>query len=319
VTKPTKTKGVGIFIALTKAPKLLKLLKVASFAKFLKPFVSILTLSISTIAYAFWLGPWLGILLALHLFWHEYGHVLALKRYGHELKWPVYIPFLGALVFAPKFNDRREEAVVAIMGPFAGFILALVLYLSYFFVPQESTYAMILLAGAYIGVYLNLFNLIPIGSLDGGRVTQTLGTWFTWVGIALLGLLTVSFMQPFILYIWILVMVDMPFPSVKVKGILAPLLWVAMTALMSLGYSSQPWWIDLIDIVFGGLVSMLMMHQARYPDLVQIDTRPKLSRREQQWWFIAWAGLVAVLVGMFFLMSPQLEIIKEQIQATQKQ
>jgi|SRR3989344_7938443 len=128
-------------------------------------------MAVSAFAYAFLLGPWFGIGLVVLLLIHEMGHVIALRLRGYESSTPVFIPFLGAAIFAPKFTDRDNEAFVGYGGPLLGSIGAVALFAVWFFLPTDSVAAQLVLITSYFGVYLNLFNMIPISPLDGGRIT----------------------------------------------------------------------------------------------------------------------------------------------------
>jgi Zn-dependent protease len=71
----------------------------------------------------------------------------------------------------------ETEAYVALAGPVVGTIGALAVYLW-----GRSSDSGILLAIAYAGLFLNLFNLIPISPLDGGRITAVLSPRVWLVG-----------------------------------------------------------------------------------------------------------------------------------------
>lgn len=81
---------------------------------------------------------------------------------------PTFIPFVGAWVELKDMpHDAETEAYVGLAGPLAGTVAALVCY----FVARDRQLDW-LLAVAYSGFFLNLFNLIPLLPFDGGRVTQ---------------------------------------------------------------------------------------------------------------------------------------------------
>ena len=131
-----------------------------------------------------------GIGLVLLLFIHEMGHVLALRRYGVRATAPIFIPFLGAFIGMKQLpKDATMEAVVGLGGPVIGTLGAL---------GALGLYAInghpIFLVMAYIGVLLNLFNLLPILPLDGGRIVGVLSRWFWAVGA--LGLVGMMFIFP---------------------------------------------------------------------------------------------------------------------------
>ncbi len=104
----------------------------------------------------------------LQLFVHEYGHVHAMRRTGMKVRGMYFIPFLGALaVTEDAFTSRRQQAYVALSGPIWGSALALLpagLYLW----TRDPLFA----AVASWWAVINLFNLLPIAPLDGGRVMQ---------------------------------------------------------------------------------------------------------------------------------------------------
>jgi Zn-dependent protease len=60
---------------------------------------------------------------------------------------------------------------------------------------------------AWSGYFLNLFNLAPVGMLDGGRIVTALSPWLWLPGFALLGWL--GWTHPNII-IWILLFMSLP-------------------------------------------------------------------------------------------------------------
>jgi Zn-dependent protease len=101
---------------------------------------------------------------------HELGHYIEAKRQGLDPRLPVFIPFLGAYVTMKNMRfDPWRNALVSMAGPIVGGLGALGLL-----VVGTATDSRLLQALAYSGFLLNLFNLIPIGFLDGG---QTLRAW----------------------------------------------------------------------------------------------------------------------------------------------
>lgn len=119
----------------------------------------------------------------LLLFVHECGHLLVARRIGLKVGAPVFIPFIGALIAlkeAPK--NAWIEAQVGIGGPILGSIGAALCIPLYFL-----THNPLFLALASTGFLLNLFNLMPIGFLDGGRIVTALSPWMWVIGLAILG------------------------------------------------------------------------------------------------------------------------------------
>src|SRR5881392_770756 len=97
---------------------------------------------------------------------HESGHLLVAKKFGLKVGAPVFIPFMGAFI-ALKEAPRNAwiEACVGIGGPMLGSLGALVCNFL-----GEVFAAPIFIALAWFGYFLNLFNLTPVGMLDGGRI-----------------------------------------------------------------------------------------------------------------------------------------------------
>lgn len=290
-----KGRFAGTIIALLS--KGAKLTKVASLFKVAKPLVMFASMSVSVVAYAFWLGPWLGILFTLLLLIHEMGHVAAMKMKGFATPTPVFIPFLGAAVFAPKFNDRHEEAFVGYGGPLLGSAAALALFLVYLVIPKGTQMATIVLAASYLGVFLNLFNLLPVSPLDGGRVTQAVGTWFKYIGLLTLAGLSVLLRSPVILYVWVLVVTDLTVIPVRLRAVITTIMGVSMAVLMAMGYSNQPVWIDIIDCVFVAIFVAMNITRAIKPELDEpVDTRPGLTTEQRRKWAVFYIGLTAILI-----------------------
>ena len=116
------------------------------------------------------------------LFIHEMGHVIAARQRGIVVGLPAFIPFMGAFIAlrdAPP--DVETEAHVAIVGPLLGSVAAFLFY--FVGVWGEDR---LFLAIAYAGFILNLFNLLPISPLDGGRITAVMGPRVWLLGAPLL-------------------------------------------------------------------------------------------------------------------------------------
>ena len=310
--KPSVGQRAVMWILL--ATKLSKLVKLAKFAKMTKPLITVVTMSVSAVAYTFWLGPWFAIGLVAMLFIHEMGHVIALNMRGYKASAPVFIPFLGAVIFAPRMDNRDDEAFVGIGGPVLGSLAAaLVLGVWFFVEDKESDLAVILLMVSYIGMFLNAFNMLPIRPLDGGRITQAVGPGFKYVGITALAVFSIFFQEPVILLIWLLVLPELTFLSLKLRASLGVILWTAMVVLMIAGYSSQHWIVDLIDCVVGGMIMSLLVVQAytRTDFSEEDDQRPQLEPSARVLWFVRFIVLTAILVGLMMYQVQQIPAVAQ--------
>lgn len=141
-------------------------------------------------AYALWFGWQFGVGLVVLIFIHEMGHVLALRRYGVKASAPVFIPFIGAFIAMKQLpKNAVMEAVVGLGGPVIGSLGALAAWIFY------QTYDNpIFLAMTYLGVLLNLFNLLPVMPLDGGRAVGAISRWLWVFGYA--ALIALMFLRP---------------------------------------------------------------------------------------------------------------------------
>jgi Zn-dependent protease len=143
------------------------------------------TMLISVVVYAFVFGWKYAVGFVALLFIHEMGHYIAAKQRGLDVGAPTFIPFVGAWVQLKKMpHDAETEAYVGLGGPLLGTVGALAVY---FWARETNTTW--LLAVAYSGFFLNLFNLIPISPFDGGRITAVLSPRIWLLGVPMLGAL----------------------------------------------------------------------------------------------------------------------------------
>lgn len=134
------------------------------------------------------------------LFIHEMGHVLQLRREGIKATAPMFIPFLGAFVGMKELpKDAAAEARVGLAGPVLGSLGCLIPLAIYLATGDDLFQAL-----AYIGFFLNLFNLAPVLPLDGGRAMAALSPWMWAIGWSLLVALMVFFPSPIILLVALL-------------------------------------------------------------------------------------------------------------------
>ena len=182
---------VGLGLLLVKFGGLLLKLKVLTTAG---------SMLVSIAAYA-WIWGWrFAVGFVLLIFVHELGHVLELRRQGVPASAPLFIPFLGAVVGMKQLpDDAWKEARVALAGPILGSIGAAVVWIA-----AEATGSEFLLALAFVGFFLNLFNLIPIVPLDGGRAAAALHPAIWLGGLVLMVGLAVYRPNPILILIVVL-------------------------------------------------------------------------------------------------------------------
>jgi len=165
----------------------------------LLPKATALTAIVSVAAYSLWFGWWFAVGFVVLLFVHEMGHVFALRREGIKASAPMFIPFMGAVITSKSLGENAlAEARVGLAGPVLGTAGAAVCL-----VIGEVTNSDFFRALAYIGFFLNLFNLLPIVPLDGGRAMAAMAPWMWFVGFGVLVALALLFPNPII---WIIVL-----------------------------------------------------------------------------------------------------------------
>src|ERR1700724_3205316 len=144
-----------------------------------------------------------GVGFVLLLLVHECGHLIVAKKFGLKVGAPVFIPFMGAFI-ALKEAPRNAwiEACVGIGGPILGSLCALASNSL-----GEIFDAPIFIALAWFGYFLNLFNLTPVGMLDGGRIVTALSRWLWLPGFAVL--LWFGWKFPNFI-VWLLVIASLP-------------------------------------------------------------------------------------------------------------
>lgn len=175
---------------------LLLLLNAAKFGKLLTMGG---TMIISVFAYAWIFGWWYAVGFVLLIFVHEMGHYLAARQVGLHVGLPTFIPFVGAWIeLKEQPMDARTEAYVALAGPVIGTLGAIAcLYLARVYDSR------LLLALAYAGFMINLWNLLPINPLDGGRIVGVLSPKIWLLGGPLLVALFLWRPSPMILLVLI--------------------------------------------------------------------------------------------------------------------
>lgn len=140
------------------------------------------TMLISIWAYALFFGWPFAVGFVLLMFVHECGHLIVARKFGLPVSAPVFIPFMGAFILL-KDQPRNAwmEACVGIGGPMLGSLGALACNSL-----GEIFNMPFLIALASTGYFLNLFNLMPVGFLDGGRIVTALSRWLWLPGFAML-------------------------------------------------------------------------------------------------------------------------------------
>lgn len=290
--------------------KMSKIIAVIKTVKVLKIVLSLGSILLSMLAYGLTLGPWFGIGLVLMLFIHEMGHVIALRMKHMPASLPVFIPFLGAAIFTPSMGDRDTEAYIGIGGPILGTIGALLCFGLW---AATGGHSDLLLLISYIGIYINLFNLIPISPLDGGRITQAVGAGFKLLGLVLAIALVVHSQQPGMILVLILILDSFSNMPLWLRPATAIGLLLCMIALFTLGSNDGLFWLNVFDIIIGACLCSLyaLIDQRRWKHNLTVpnDDRPGLPLLTRLRWLTLYFGLaiilgVTIVVQTAYLPSP---------------
>ena len=176
--------GVAILAFLAKIKSILLLLPKIKFL------VTAGSMAVSIAAYTTIWGFWFAFGIVILLLVHELGHVIELRRQGIPASAPMFIPFLGAVVASRSLGKNAYiEARVGLAGPILGTIGSAVCIGVWAITGHDYWRAL-----GYFGFFLNLFNLLPVVPLDGGRAMAAMSPVLWFAGF--FGILVLAFAFP---------------------------------------------------------------------------------------------------------------------------
>jgi Zn-dependent protease len=103
------------------------------------------------------------------LVFHEWGHLRAMRRFGIPTKGMYLIPFVGGIAVGEQAKTHWEDVYISMMGPVYGLVMTVACYVAYL-----ATLNHLVGLVASVSALVNVFNLLPIHPLDGGRVVKAL-------------------------------------------------------------------------------------------------------------------------------------------------
>ncbi|MEJ2142455.1 MAG: site-2 protease family protein [Gammaproteobacteria bacterium] len=169
-------------------------------AKYGKALLSGGSMLLSVFAYSLLFGWRYAVGFVVLIFIHEMGHYIAARQRGLNVSLPAFIPFVGAWIQLKELPHSVEtEAYVGLAGPYAGTIASLVCYLV-----ADQLNSQLLYAISYAGFIINLFNMLPLSPLDGGRITAIVSPKMWFIGVPLL--IALFLYQPSPLYILVAIL-----------------------------------------------------------------------------------------------------------------
>jgi len=143
---------------------------------------TLISMVIYLATYAVFYGWKFAVALVYLLFVHESGHLYAAKKLKMPTSPAIFIPFVGAVIgMKERPKSAKDEAFLAYMGPLFG-LLAFLPAIPLYWWTKEPFWAFVIVLGSII----NLFNLIPMTPLDGGRIAAGISTKLWVLGLVLL-------------------------------------------------------------------------------------------------------------------------------------
>lgn len=160
---------------------------------------TVVTMAVMAWAYAASYGWQFAVGLVGLIFIHEMGHYIAARESGVEVTAPVFIPFLGAFIgMKEKPANAEIEGKIAIAGPLAGTLGTLLAAVGWLMTGDELLKGLI-----YINLIITLFNLIPFGFLDGGRIASAISGKYWLAGLFIFGALALTSRNPVLMVLLI--------------------------------------------------------------------------------------------------------------------
>lgn len=154
---------------------------------------------VTIFAYAFQMGLPFAVGFVLLTVIHEIGHAVAIRAKGLRAGAMVFIPFVGgAVTLRDQPRSAYDDAQIGLAGPIAGTLSAVASLYIYDFTGRP-----LYLAIAFAGFLLNLFNLLPIGPLDGGRIAGAITKWMWLFGALILVYVMVTWRSPLLFLVLI--------------------------------------------------------------------------------------------------------------------
>ncbi len=299
--------GALLFIKLYRAAGALKLLQGV---KILEPLLMVASGVLTGSVYSLTMKVSLVVGLLVSLAVHELGHYFATKKRGLHAYWWLFVPFVGALMKAPDFRSRDDEAYIAFGGPLVGGVFSLLLYGAWLVLPLPKEWGNILFTVAFLSTLLNLFNMIPLPPIDGGRITAGVSVWFRVLGFAVLLVLSLYTAQASMLLVWILILSEIRMHPLM-RLVIAALMWVLMAALIVMGYHGGSVIEDWCYFAVGMWLLYAFYMRWKTPPAKNDYRDTPLSPAQRKKWAGLYCGLfiaLALLLAVFLFQGEKLAL-----------
>ena len=119
-------------------------------------------------------GSAVSIIFFLSILAHEMSHSIVARRYGIGVSSITLFVFGGVSNLTKEPENSRQEFWIAIVGPLASFLMALIFAIAWYLLkPIEEGAAGVAVHLAAINLAIGIFNLVPGFPLDGSRVLRS--------------------------------------------------------------------------------------------------------------------------------------------------
>jgi Zn-dependent protease len=115
-----------------------------------------------------------GVVVLGSLLAHELAHGLVARAHGYQVDGVVLGLAGGVVAYSGEAPTPAVDVRIAVAGPFASGLLACALAAAHSLVPGAGPMSGLLLFGAWVNLANAAVNLLPLPSLDGGRVAAAL-------------------------------------------------------------------------------------------------------------------------------------------------
>jgi len=213
---PAKAAGgiaVAIALLLAKFKAILFVLLNLKWLLYAKYFLTFgFTFLISLWAYALFFGWRFALVFVLMIAAHEFGHYAAFRNYGLKVRLPTFIPLLGAFTAGSMPRNAEQHAYIALAGPLTGLGVSAVCYAFGIYTHEKFW-----LAAAYLGAFINLFNMVPVPPFDGGGIAAVFSPriWIFGFGAFIIAAL---FLHMPLLFVLLLGLIGLPRALAGLKG-----------------------------------------------------------------------------------------------------
>ena len=206
------------------------------------------TFLLSLWIYSLFFGWKFAVIFILMIAGHEFGHYVAFRNYGLKVSLPTFIPLMGAFTAGDMPPNAEQSAYISLAGPLTGLGLSAACYAM-----GMLNHEQIWFAAAYLGAFLNLFNMVPTPPFDGGAIAAVLSprVWIfgfvAFIGLAL-------YLHLAVFFVIILALVGLPRAIAGFRGQYDPAYYtLAPLARISIGV----WY---LLIAFGLIYLMTVSH-----------------------------------------------------------